>query len=153
MVACPKSRRETVTRCYVSVIAEIEMHGNVSEFVYKEPRTCVRTDLQLIGDLRVHRPPKLTASTGTHVPPESQRTQAATHVSHMQHVFLRSCLCYDSRTEYDRWVKLGDDPENGTALVDHGETTCGFDVHSNVFLFPMPSTKERVWRSQLLSSG
>ena len=56
--------RETLTRCYVSVVAEIEMHGNVSEFVYKEPRTCVRTDLQLIGDLRVHRPPKLTASTG-----------------------------------------------------------------------------------------
>ena len=32
-----RGRRETVTR--VSVVAEIEMHGNVSKFVHKHPRS------------------------------------------------------------------------------------------------------------------
>ena len=39
VAACLRSRRETVTRDYVSEVAVIEMHGNVSEFIYKQPRS------------------------------------------------------------------------------------------------------------------
>ena len=55
-------------------------------------------------------------------------------MSHLQHLFLWSCVGYDLNTAYDRWVKLGDDPKKPTAFVDHVETICGVELHSNLFV-------------------
>ena len=54
-------------------------------------------------------------------------------MSHLQYLFLWSCVDYDLNTVYDRWVKFFFffKKKKRTAFVDHVETTCGVELHSN----------------------
>ena len=70
-----RGRRETVTRGYVSVVAEIELHGmNSQTATFNLVGTCVRTNPPIQRDPRVKATPKLEHQLKMHVPSELRRS-------------------------------------------------------------------------------